>query len=151
MKKEIRGLKSGLEIVAVNPATQLTLPLEEGGVSAGFPSPAQDYTDLGIDLNKELVASPLNTFYCRVRGYSMKDEGINDGDILIVDKSIEPQDGDTVVCFVDGEFVLKYIRILEDGVYLVPANEKFKPIKVTDENIFFIWGVVTYSIKKHHS
>lgn len=149
MKKKTTKQKPGLEIFTVNPVTEMLLPLEEGGVSAGFPSPAQDYTDLGIDLNKELIASPLNTFYCRVRGNSMKDEGINDGDILIVDKSIEPVDGDTVVCFIDGEFVLKYIRIAEDGVYLVPANEQFKPIKVTSENIFYIWGVVTYSIKKH--
>ena len=79
----------------------------------------------------------------------MKDAGILDGDILVIDKSLEPQDGDTAVCFIDGEFTLKYIKIEKDAVYLVPANSEFQPLKVTEENNFCIWGVVTYSIKNH--
>ena len=133
-------------------ATQLIeLPLFLEHVPCGFPSPAQDYIDLKIDLNKELIANPSTTFYGRVRGVSMLDAGISNGDILIIDKSIEPKDGDTVVCFIDGEFTLKYIKTDGETVFLVPANEKFKPIQITEDNNFCIWGVVTYSIHPHHS
>ena len=140
-----------LQIYASDLETKLNLPLIEGGISAGFPSPAQDYIDLKIDLNKELVTNPLNTFYGRVSGTSMCDAGIKDGDILIIDKSIEPKDGDIVICFIDGEFLLKYIKIELNAIYLVPANKNFKPIKVTDENNFYIWGIVTYSIHNQMS
>lgn len=139
-----------LEFFSANTDSSLSLPMIDGGVSAGFPSPAQDYVDLKIDLNKELIANPSSTFYARVKGSSMVDAGISDGDILVIDKSLEPRDGDTAVCFIDGEFTLKYIRIEVDGIFLVPANPGFKPIKVTPDNHFSIWGIVTYSIKKHH-
>ncbi len=140
---------STIDFYSVNTSTVLPLPMMEGGIAAGFPSPAQDYIDLKIDLNKELIANPSSTFYGRVKGASMKDAGIEDGDILVIDKSLEPQDGDTAVCFIDGEFTLKYIKIEPDAVYLVPANDQFQPLKVTEENNFCIWGVVTYSIKNH--
>lgn len=140
---------SSLDFYSANTNSVLELPLVEGGISAGFPSPAQDYIDLSIDLNKELINNPSSTFYARVKGSSMIDAGISDGDILVVDKSLEPQDGDTAVCYIDGEFTLKYIRIEADAIYLVPANPAFKPIKVTEENNFCIWGIVTYSIKNH--
>ena len=130
-------------------ATELALPLVDSGISAGFPSPAQDYIDLSLDLNKELITHPSSTFFGRVRGESMKDAGILDGDILVIDKSLEPQDGDTAVCYVDGEFTLKHIKIEKDAVYLIPANPDFKPIRITAENNFCIWGIVTYSIKDH--
>jgi len=135
-----------IDFFSANTSSELPLPMIEGGISAGFPSPAQDYIDLKIDLNKELITNPSSTFYGRVKGSSMKDAGILDGDILVIDKSLEPQNGDTAVCFIDGEFTLKYIKIELDAVYLVPANSKFQPIKVTEENNFCIWGVVTYSI-----
>jgi len=140
---------STIDFYSANTSTILPLPMVDGGISAGFPSPAADYIDLKIDLNKELIANPSSTFYGRVKGYSMKDAGIVDGDILVIDKSLEPQDGDTAVCYIDGEFTLKYIKIEPDAVYLVPANSEFKPLKVTEENNFCIWGIVTYSIKNH--
>ncbi|HEY5591403.1 MAG TPA: translesion error-prone DNA polymerase V autoproteolytic subunit [Paludibacter sp.] len=140
---------STIDFFSANTSSELSLPMMEGGISAGFPSPAQDYIDLKIDLNKELITNPSSTFYGRVKGSSMKDAGIVDGDILVIDKSLEPQDGDTAVCFIDGEFTLKYIKIEADAVYLVPANSKFQPLKVNEENNFCIWGVVTYSIKNH--
>lgn len=140
---------STIDFYSANINSVLPLPLVDGGIAAGFPSPAQDYIDLKIDLNKELISNPSSTFYGRVKGSSMKDAGIVDGDILVIDKSIEPQDGDTAVCFIDGEFTLKYIKIQPDAVYLIPANPNFQPIKVTEENNFCIWGVVTYSIKNH--
>ncbi len=140
---------STLDFYSANTETVLELPLVDGGIAAGFPSPAQDYIDLKIDLNKELISNPSSTFYGRVKGASMQDAGIVDGDILVIDKSIKPQDGDTAVCFIDGEFTLKYIKIEPDAVYLIPANPKFQALKVTEENNFCIWGVVTYSIKSH--
>ncbi len=151
MKRNGERPAAGLQIFSASVVSELNLPMVDGGISAGFPSPAQDYIDLKIDLNKELVANPSSTFYGRVRGTSMRDAGITDGDILIIDKSIEPKDGDTVVCFIDGEFTLKYIKTEVDAVYLVPANENYKPIKVTEDNNFCIWGVVTYSIHHHHT
>jgi len=150
MKKvnKISG-SSTIDFYSANTDSVLPLSMVVGGIAAGFPSPAQDYIDLKIDLNKELIANPSSTFYGRVKGSSMQDAGIVDGDILVIDKSLEPKNGDTAVCFIDGEFTLKYIKIEPDAVYLIPANPKFQPIKVTEENNFCIWGVVTYSIKNH--
>lgn len=138
-----------LEFYTASVSTRIHLPFFDGGIAAGFPSPAQDYIDLKIDLNTELVNNPSSTFYARVKGSSMQDAGIMDGDILVIDKSLEPRDGDTVVCFIDGEFTLKYIKIEVDAVYLIPANSKFQILKVTNDNNFCIWGIVTFSIKKH--
>lgn len=138
-----------LDFYTANTSSTISLPFIEGGIAAGFPSPAQDYIDLNIDLNKELISNPSSTFYARVKGTSMQDAGIMDGDILVIDKSLEPKDGDTAVCFIDGEFTLKYIKFETDVIYLVPANPEFEPIKVTEDNNFCIWGIVTYSIKSH--
>ena len=101
-----------------------------------------------IDLNKELIRHPASTFYGRVTGDSMRDEGIEEGDILVIDKSLELMDDDLAVCFIDGEFTIKYIKIEKKIIWLVPANEQYEPIRVTEENDFLIWGIVTYSIKK---
>ena len=140
--------KTNLEIHAIDTQLDLALPYADGGIKAGFPSPAQDYMESAIDLNKELIRHPASTFYGRVKGDSMIDAAVNDGDILVIDKSLEPQDGDMAVCFVDGEFTIKYIKIEKDVVWLQPANSSYKPIKVTIDNDFLIWGVVTYCIKK---
>jgi DNA polymerase V len=150
MQKTSKKAKaSTIDLYMVDTGSELALQIIDGGIAAGFPSPAQDYIDLKIDLNKELIANPSSTFYGRVKGSSMQDAGIMDGDILVIDKSLEPQDGDTAVCFIDGEFTLKYIKIEPEVVFLIPANPNFKPIKVTEENNFCIWGIVTYSIKNH--
>lgn len=129
-------------------ATELRLPIADEGIKAGFPSPAQDFMDLAIDLNKELIKHPSSTFYGRVKGDSMIDAGIYDGDILVIDKSLDPNDGDMAVCYIDGEFTIKYIKIEKHIVSLIPANSQYKPITVTPENEFLIWGIVTYSIRK---
>ena len=126
---------------------EVLLPLADGGIKAGFASPAQDYLDNGIDLNRELVKNPASTFYGKVSGSSMIGAGIEDEDILVIDKSLQARDGDIAVCFVDGEFTLKRVKIDGDVIWLVPENPNYKPIKVTKENDFAIWGVVTYSIK----
>lgn len=137
-----------IEIFKAETATELHLPIADEGIKAGFPSPAQDFMDLAIDLNKELVKHPASTFYGRVKGDSMIDAGIYDGDILIIDKSLDPKDGDMAVCYIDGEFTIKYIKIEKNAIDLIPANNNYKPVTVTPENEFQIWGIVTYSIKK---
>lgn len=118
------------------------------GVSAGFPSPAADFMENTIDLNKELSENPLATFYIRVKGNSMIDAGINDKDVLVVDRSLEPQNNKIAICFIDGEFTVKRIQVEKDCLYLMPENSEYKPIKVTEENQLIIWGMVTYVIKK---
>jgi DNA polymerase V len=135
-----------LDIYSAQTDSELELPLLPG-ISAGFPSPAMDFIDLGIDLNRHLIKHPSATFYGRVKGLSMQDAGIDDGDLLIIDKSIEPVDGKIAVCYVDGEFTLKRIRIEKDEVWLMPANEKYKPIVLNKDNDLRIWGVVTHIIK----
>lgn len=129
-------------------------PMAESGIHAGFPSPAQDYMNPCIDLNKELVKHPAATFYGRVVGDSMLDAGVEEGDILVIDRALEASEGKMAVCFVDGEFTLKYISRQnpltgeKDGIWLVPANPKYPPMKVQDFSDFTVWGVVTYIIKK---
>lgn len=118
-----------------------------GGVSAGFPSPADDFLDSRIDLNKELITNPSATYYGRVSGDSMKDLGIHEGDLLVIDKSKPVTNGKVAVCFVDGEFTLKTIKIEKDCCWLMPANENYKPVQVTEDNDFVVWGIVTYVIK----
>lgn len=123
------------------------MPYASGGVSAGFPSPAADFTESNIDLNKELSKNPLATFYVKVNGNSMIDAGINDKDILVVDRSIEPRDNKIAVCLVDGEFTVKRIKLEKECLYLLPENKDYQPIKITEENQISIWGIVTYVIK----
>ena len=124
-----------------------SVPYASGGVSAGFPSPAADFTETNIDLNKELSKNQLATFYIKVNGNSMIDAGINDKDILVVDRSIEPRDNKIAVCLVDGEFTVKRIKLEKDCLYLLPENKDYQPIKITEENQISIWGIVTYVIK----
>lgn len=120
----------------------------EGRVQAGFPSPAQgEYADT-IDLNRALISNPAATFCARVIGNSMVDAGINEGDLLIIDRSLTPHDGSIAVCFIDGDFTVKRISIRDDGVYLTPANATFPELKVPDESSFQIWGVVSHIVKK---
>lgn len=128
--------------------SELRIPFIPDGVSAGFPSPAADFMENNIDLNKELSENPLATFYIKVKGNSMIDAGINDKDVLIVDRSIEPQDNKIAICFIDGEFTVKRIKLEKDCLYLMPENSSYTPIKVTEENQLIIWGIVTYVIKK---
>lgn len=128
--------------------SELKIPFMTEGVSAGFPSPAADFMENNIDLNKELSENPLATFYIKVKGNSMIDAGINDKDVLVVDRSLEPQNNKIAICFIDGEFTVKRIQLEKDCLYLMPENVNYPPIKVTEENELIIWGIVTYVIKK---
>jgi len=122
--------------------------MAQDGIHAGFPSPATDYMTQAIDLNKELVKHPAATFYGRVAGDSMVDAGVEEGDILVIDRALDAQDGDMAVCFVDGEFTLKHLKFHEGGLTLVPANDRYPCIEIGEGSDFIMWGVVTYVIKR---
>lgn len=121
-----------------------------GDVKAGFPSPADECRE-EFDIKSLIVKHPAATFYFNVDGCSMVDAGMDDGDILVVDKSIEPYDGCKAVCYVDGSYTVKQVKMTERGVTLLPmssACSKFRPIEVSPDDRFTVWGVVTYAIKK---
>ncbi len=141
-------MSNDINIFSPDETQRMDIPLSEERVAAGFPSPAEDYAAQGLDLNKEVIKNPASTFYARVSGLSMVDEGINDGDLLVIDKSVEPRNGSLAVCYIDGEFTLKRFHREGDKALLIPANKEFSPITVTADNDFLIWGVVTYIVKK---
>lgn len=120
----------------------------EQDISAGFPSPADDFKEIRISLDKELVKNKESTFYARVNGNSMEDAGISDGDLLIIDRSLEAKNNKIGIFFIDGEFTVKRILIKEGDLYLKPENKNFKLFKISEENNLIIWGIVTYVIKK---
>ncbi len=136
-----------LTIVAANTSSHEEHPLVGSTVKAGFPSPADDFLDHPLDLNRALIYNPAATFFVRVEGDSMTDAGIDDGDLLIVDRAVEVRDGSIAICYVDGEFTVKRVRREGADWLLVPSNPKYRPIRVEPENELIIWGVVTYVIK----
>lgn len=144
-------MQKDIEISQVKPVEdEQTSGLQffETRVQAGFPSPAQgEYAD-SIDLNRALITNPAATFCARVIGNSMVDAGINEGDLLIIDRSITPHDGNIAVCFIDGDFTVKRLSVREDGVFLTPANASFPKIQVTEDSSFQVWGVVSHIIKR---
>lgn len=117
-------------------------------IPAGFPSPAEDFLEKRLDLNDYLIKNQTATFLVKVTGNSMINAGISDGDILVIDRSVEPSDGKIVLGVLNGEFTVKRIKKKDRKLFLIPENEKFKPIEVTEEMDFQVWGVVTYSIHK---
>ena len=122
--------------------------LAEGGVSAGFPSPADDFKGIRISLDKELVKNKDATFYARVDGDSMIGAGLEDGDLIVIDRSLNPENRKIAVCLVDGDFTVKRIKKEKDKLFLVPENKKYKKIEIKEENDLIIWGIVSYVIKK---
>lgn len=136
-----------LQISPYDSEGSLELPFADEGIRAGFPSPAQNCMERAIDLNHELILHPESTFYARVAGDSMVDADLCEGDLLVVDKSIDPKDGCIAVCVLDGEFTVKQLRIFPDHVELHPANDAYSPIMVEESDRFRVWGVVTYVIK----
>ena len=122
--------------------------LIEQGISAGFPSPADDFKEIRISLDKELVKNQESTFYARVSGDSMLGAGIDDGDLLVIDKSLSPENGKIAVCFIDGDFTVKRIVKEKDKLYLKAENKKYKSIELSEESELIVWGIVEYVIKK---
>jgi DNA polymerase V len=123
------------------------LPFIESGIKAGFPSPAADFDGTKISLDAMLIKNKEATFYARASGNSMTGAGIDDGDILVIDRSLEPLNHKIAVCFIDGDFTVKRISIEKNCVYLVPENTQYAPIKVTEDNQLLIWGIVTFVVK----
>lgn len=124
------------------------IPLASSGVKAGFPSPAGDYIEESIDLNKFVIKNKSATFYARVDGSSMEPI-LRDGDLIVIDRSLSPSASDIVLCYIDGEFTVKTVQKTPNAIYLIPANKAYDPIEVTPDNDFIIWGVITHSIRKH--
>ncbi len=146
----MENIEISLCVIGGDSSTHMPLPYADGGIKAGFPSPAQDYLTDTIDLAAELAPHPASTFYARVDGHSLKDAGIANGDLVVIDKSLEAQSGDYVAAFVDGDFTLKQF-VVDDKhscAWLMPANADFKPIRITEDNDFMVWGVITHCIKK---
>ena len=137
---------TNLDLYSASGDNETEIPLI-GGVKAGFPSPAQDFIAQAIDLNKYIIKHPAATYFALVNGVSM-DTDLSEGDLLVVDRSLDPQDGKIAVCFVDGEFTVKKIRIEKDRCLLVPSNPDYPVIEVNKDYDFTIWGIVTYVIKK---
>lgn len=129
-------------------ATSCPLPLFFTHISAGFPSPADDYIEKKLDLNDLVIQHPTATFFVRVEGESMCGAGIVSGDILVVDRSLQPTNGKIVVAVLDGEFTVKRIAISPKGITLLPENGSYPAIEVGSQSDFQVWGVVTYVIHK---
>lgn len=126
---------------------EMGIPLSNNAVSAGFPSPADDFKEKRISLDRTLIKNKEATFYARVSGKSMIGAGLDDGDLLVIDRSLEAEHGKIAVCFLDGEFTVKRLHIEKNAITLMPENENYKPIKVSKDSDLLIWGVVTYVIK----
>ena len=118
-------------------------------ISAGFPSPAEDFTELSISLDKHLIQNAAATFMAYANGNSMVRIGIYHGDLLIIDRSLNARDGDVIIALLYGEFLIKQVSIVNRVLFLVPKNPQYLPVKITSEMEFEVWGVVAYSIRKH--
>ncbi|HEY9402773.1 MAG TPA: translesion error-prone DNA polymerase V autoproteolytic subunit [Pyrinomonadaceae bacterium] len=123
--------------------TKWARPLFLASVSAGFPSPAEDYIEGRLDLNRHLIKHPAATFFVRVAGDSMIGAGIHPGDILVVDRALEPQDSNVVIAVIDGELTVKRISQRHGKLFLVPDNQAYEPLEILAEMEFEVWGVVT--------
>lgn len=135
-----------LTLLRARTDTHVDLPLAGSGVSAGFPSPADDFIEGSIDLNKLLIRDPSATFFARVAGDSMRDDGIYDGNLLVVEKKLQPDDGDIVVSYLNGEFTLKRLEHKDGKYFLIPSNPKYPPIEVSPDDELIVWGSVRASI-----
>ncbi len=144
--KKIKTDGSIKSIFRYVPGKNISRPVVGATIPAGFPSPAQDYIDGTLDLSEYLIQHPAATFFMYADGYSMIDAGIHPGDLLIVDRAIEPANNKIVVAIVDMEFTLKRLKIEGKRYWLIPENDEFEPIEITEDMDFRIWGVVTYVI-----
>ncbi|NEX23757.1 translesion error-prone DNA polymerase V autoproteolytic subunit [Thiorhodococcus mannitoliphagus] len=127
--------------------TSLRLPLYGSRIAAGFPSPADDDIEATIDLNEQLVHHPAATFFVRVQGDSMIGAGIHNGDLLVVDRALEPRSGSIVVAVVDGELTVKRLKTEGEQVWLMPENPDYPPLEIRDEMALHIWGVVAHAVR----
>jgi DNA polymerase V len=137
-----------LDFYAADFSEKHEIPLFATSVSAGFPSPADDYSEIALDLNKHLIKHPAATFYARVKGDSMINAGIHNGDLLIVDRALDIYDNCIAVCIIDGEFTVKRLKKEDNKILLIPENVEYKTIEVSEFNDFEVWGIVSYVVHK---
>ncbi len=140
--------KNKLTFLKPKKEDQLGQWLIEEGISAGFPSPADDFKEIRISLDKELVKNTESTFYARVCGDSMENAGLSDGDLIVIDRSLDHENKKIAVCYLEGEFTVKRIIKKKNKIYLKPENKNYKEIEIKDGDELIIWGIVTYVIKK---
>lgn len=124
-----------------------TIPQASSQLSAGFPSPADSYTEQTLDLNQQLIRHPSSSFLMRVQGDSMVNAGINDGDLLVVDRAIQPAPGKVVIAAVNGELTVKRLTLHQGQFWLTPDNHRYRPVPLNEENESFVWGVVAHVIR----
>ena len=144
------GSIENIKLVKGEWLSRLSLALAPN-IKAGFPSPADDYLRDSLDFNRDLIKNPEATFYGRVSGDSMRDAGINEGDIAVIDRSLQPTDGDVIVAYVNEEFTIKYLDLThkaEGYIELRPANPDYSPIRIDSTDNFRVWGVVVWTIKQ---
>lgn len=134
------------DIYSADTGKEMELPVAEAHIKAGFPSPADDFMEDRLDLNEHLIDHPAATFFVRVSGNSMVNAGIHDGDILIVDRAIEPVDGKIVIAVLDGQLSVKRLRKQNGKVLLQPENEDYGVMEINEENDLRVWGVVNHVI-----
>lgn len=147
-KRKKNEISEKVEIISPGFETVKKIDFFSTRIPAGFPSPAEDFLEKRLDLNDYLIRNQAATFLVRVAGNSMINAGISDGDILIVDRSVEPADGKIILGVLNGEFTVKRIQKKDNRLFLMPENDTFKPIEIAGEMDFQIWGVVTFSIHK---
>ncbi len=140
--------ESNLNFFIPDNESTLDAILISSGISAGFPSPAGDFKQDRISLDRELIKNKEATFFARVNGQSMIDAGLEDNDLLVIDRSLEPSNNKIAVCLIDGEFTIKRLRVEKERIWLQPENPSYSSIEVTEENQLIIWGIVTNVIKK---
>ena len=149
--KRVTDIGHDLTISSIHPSKQdshLNIPLFTSTVPAGFPSPADDFIDSTLDLNEMIIQHPSATFFVKARGESMINSGINSGDILVVDRSIEPQNNTIIIAILDGELTVKQMKKKGEKLFLMPSNPHYQPIQITSEVDFEVWGTVTHVIHK---
>jgi DNA polymerase V len=150
MMKERFIIENKVNFIDFDSLNPQIVPFYEEGIPAGFPSPADDFLEQSISFDKEVFGHSPSTIFCaRITGSSMKNAGISDNDIVAVNRALKPEHGDIAVCLIYDEFTLKRLHIEKDCVWLLPENEKFEPIKITDNESFQIWGIVTHTLKFH--
>lgn len=140
--------KDHIEIFTPENGSHTALPFFVAKISAGFPSPAEDFIERKLDLNEYLIKNPTATFFVKVSGHSMINAGIHDGDILVVDRSLEPANNKIVIGVVNGEFTVKRLLKKNNKLFLMPENPDYKPIEINESMDASVWGVVTYTIRK---
>lgn len=141
--------RAGLTVLRPDPdAPAGSFPLFLSRIPAGFPSPADDYLETRLDLNRHCIPHPEATFFLRVSGSSMMDLGILDGDLAIVDRSLKPKSGDVVIAALDGELTVKRLTRQGGGIVLAPGNPEYAPIPVGPDQDLVIWGVVTFVLHR---